>query len=81
MNEKKTKKLRQTARTSLKSSKLKGPERQYNMLNKSEEQGASEKQAKRAIRVVSAGFGQKPPEWAQRQVYDKFSRDFVRVEA
>jgi hypothetical protein len=81
MNEKTAKKLRKLARTALKSSKIKGPDRQYFMLNRAGLMGATEKQAKRAVRLVSAIFYQKTPDWAQRLVHNRRQRQFIRIEA
>lgn len=66
MNAKALKTLRSAARRSLKSSKLKGPfEREEYMRKAGQSLGASHQQVKRAVRVVSEQFGQKPPEWAR----------------
>jgi hypothetical protein len=75
MNAKALKTLRSAARRSLKSSKLKGPfEREEYMRKTGVSLGASHKQVKRSIRVVSEQFGQKPPEWARAR---RFARELV----
>lgn len=75
MNAKALKTLRSAARRSLKSSKLKGPfEREEYMRKAGVSLGASHKQVKRSVRVVSEQFGQKPPEWARAL---RFVRELV----
>lgn len=72
MSQKLAKLLRHAARTSLKSSKLKGAfEREEHMRRSRVDLGATHKEAKRAIRVVSSQYGQKPPEYARRLEHKK----------
>lgn len=75
MNAKTLKTLRSAARRSLKSSKLKGPfEREEYMRKAGQSLGASHKQVKQAVRVVSEQFGRKSPEWARAL---RFVRELV----
>lgn len=67
MNSKALKALRSAARSSLKSSKLKGPfEREEHMRKAGVQYGATQKQVKRAVRVVARQFKQKPPDYTRR---------------
>lgn len=75
MNTKALKMLRSAARRSLKSSKLKGAfEREEYMRKAGKSLGASHKQVKRSVRVVSEQFGRRPPEWARAL---RFVRELV----
>lgn len=78
MNSKTIKKLRQAAGSGLKNSKLKGVyEREQNITQAGTKLGATKKQIKRAVRVVSNKFGQMPPKWAQRLLHNVFKGGFI----
>lgn len=82
MNQNTTKVIRYAAQRSLtKSPKLSGfTAHSTPVLRIAGNLGTSEKQARRAMRLACKKLGRTVPGWAQRMVYPKFSREFVRVE-